>query len=159
VVTTLDFTVYGMPAPQGSKRHVGKGVMVESSKKVAPWREDVKHAALHALDTHPSWNREARSVCLVVVFYLPRPRSHYRTGHKAHLMRANAPDHVSTKPDLDKLLRSTGDALGTAGVYRDDSCLAVVVASKVYTPSRVDGAMDRPGAQIQLHIVPELVVQ
>ena len=42
----ITIRVYGTPAPQGSKRHVGRGVMVESSKKVKPWREAVKQAAL-----------------------------------------------------------------------------------------------------------------
>ena len=45
----ITITVYGMPGPQGSKRFVGtrggRGVMVESSAKVKPWREAVKHAA------------------------------------------------------------------------------------------------------------------
>ena len=41
----LTIVAYGQPAPQGSKRHVGKGVMVESSKKLRPWRQDVKAAA------------------------------------------------------------------------------------------------------------------
>ena len=45
----LTITVHGTPAPQGSKRHVGNGVMVESSKKVKPWRQDVKHAALEVI--------------------------------------------------------------------------------------------------------------
>lgn len=35
----------GAPAPQGSKRHVGRGVLIESSSKVRPWRETVKAAA------------------------------------------------------------------------------------------------------------------
>jgi hypothetical protein len=34
----LPFTVYGVPRPQGSKRHVGNGRMVESSPRVAEWR-------------------------------------------------------------------------------------------------------------------------
>jgi crossover junction endodeoxyribonuclease RusA len=34
--TTIVFTVPGKPAPQGSKRHVGRGIMVESSNHVAP---------------------------------------------------------------------------------------------------------------------------
>ena len=38
--------VIGMPAPQGSKRHVGNGIMIENSKRVKPWRQDVKEAAL-----------------------------------------------------------------------------------------------------------------
>lgn len=33
----IGFHVIGLPAPQGSKKHVGHGVMVESSKKVKPW--------------------------------------------------------------------------------------------------------------------------
>ncbi|QDH92357.1 RusA-like resolvase [Gordonia phage Spooky] len=28
----------GIPAPQGSKRHVGNGILIESSKRVGPWR-------------------------------------------------------------------------------------------------------------------------
>ena len=34
----------GVPAPQGSKRHVGGGRLVESSKKVKPWRRAVNAA-------------------------------------------------------------------------------------------------------------------
>ena len=41
----IEIVVYGQPAPQGSKRLVGK-VMLESSKKVQPWRQDVKQAVL-----------------------------------------------------------------------------------------------------------------
>ena len=33
--------VPGIPAPQGSKRHVGHGVMVESSARVKSWRVDI----------------------------------------------------------------------------------------------------------------------
>ena len=36
--------VIGIPAPQGSKRHVGHGIMIENSKRVKPWRQDVKEA-------------------------------------------------------------------------------------------------------------------
>ena len=37
--------INGLPAPQGSKRHVGGGIMVESSKRAKPWRQDVMHQA------------------------------------------------------------------------------------------------------------------
>ena len=46
------FTVHGLPAPQGSKRHVGKGVMVESSKYVKPWREAVKAETAELFEPH-----------------------------------------------------------------------------------------------------------
>ena len=45
----LTVIVYGTPAPQGSKRHVGHGRMIEQSKRVKPWRNDVKAAAETAI--------------------------------------------------------------------------------------------------------------
>ena len=46
----------GVPAPQGSKRHVGMGRMIESCKALKPWREmiiaDAKKLGIEApLDT------------------------------------------------------------------------------------------------------------
>jgi hypothetical protein len=45
--------IYGMPAPQGSKKLVGRtgkgrGILIESSRKAAPpWREAVKYVRRH----------------------------------------------------------------------------------------------------------------
>ena len=68
----MRITVHGTPAPQGSKRHVGNGVMVESSAKVKPWREAVKWAARQSMDV----GREFAFVgdiplAVDVTFYLP----------------------------------------------------------------------------------------
>ena len=41
-MSELVVVVYGVPAPQGSKRHVGHGILVESSKKLRPWRDAVR---------------------------------------------------------------------------------------------------------------------
>ncbi len=143
VVTRLDFWVHGVPAPQGSKKHVGRGVMVESSAKVKPWREAVKWAALEAIGTMPTdGSRFAISPLRVeVMFVLPRPRGHYRTGKNAHLLRDAAPRRPAAKPDIDKLIRSTFDAMSDARVWRDDSLVVTVLALKVYeTPGRPVGA-------------------
>ena len=40
--TVVTIKVSGEPAPQGSKRHVGGGRMIEASKKLPPWREAVR---------------------------------------------------------------------------------------------------------------------
>jgi len=112
----IGFTVRGIPAPQGSKRHVGKGVMVESSKKVQPWRQDVRHAAEDAMNGHLPFEGPLE---VVVTFTLPKPKTVKRLL-------------PSVRPDLDKLLRSTLDALGSAGVYGDDSQVVHVAAWKVY---------------------------
>lgn len=147
-MTELTITVHGTPAPQGSKRHVGNGVMIESSQAVKPWREAVKWAAMDAA---------SRSVACVVpyvgpvrvqaIFKFPRPKSHYRTGRNAHLLRDDAPEYKASKPDIEKLERSTFDALTDAGVWRDDAQVVETHSTKVYS--------DTPGA----HLIIEEVAQ
>lgn len=132
----LTVTVYGTPAPQGSKRHLGKGVMVESSKAVKPWREAVKHAALD-LDTRVG--PLAGPLSLELVFTVPKPKS-------APKRRTTWP---AKKPDLDKLARSTLDGLGEAGVWDDDAQVVELAAAKVYPDEGVD-ALPIPGAVIRV---------
>lgn len=132
------FRVHGLPAPQGSKKHVGNGIMVESSAKVKPWRQDVKYAALE--DLPAAGYPIIGPVRVQVTFYLPRPKGHYRTGRNAGLLRDSAPLFPHTKPDVDKLLRSTLDGMGEAGVWRDDSQVVGVGMWKRYADAVPPGA-------------------
>lgn len=134
----LQFEVIGTPAPQGSKRHVGNGVMVESSAKVKPWRQDVAAAARDAAES-AGWTAPAGSVVVHLQFRLPRPRGHYGTGRNAGRLKPSAPTHFR-KPDLDKLVRSTLDALTTARVLGDDAQVALLTARKVYADDAPVGA-------------------
>lgn len=129
---SLTITVLGLPAPQGSKRHVGHGIMVESSKRVRPWRSDVKAAAERAIGT--DWTPIKGPVSLTATFFFLRPRSHYRTGRFADVLRDDAPVFATSRAcgDIDKLLRSTLDALTAAGVIVDDSQVGMVIATKTY---------------------------
>jgi Holliday junction resolvase RusA-like endonuclease len=126
----INYFVEGEPAPQGSKNGFvknGRVVMVESSKKVKPWREAVTEQTARYL----SWNTlEAMTtpVEIALVFYLPRPKSVTR-------------DWPSVKPDLDKLIRSSFDGLTSGGLYTDDALVIAVSASKQY-------ATDKIGCQI-----------
>ena len=137
-MTTLEIDVHGLPAPQGSKRafrnpHSGRVQLVESSSRVKTWREDVKQAALDAIDSSaPNGAYLSGPIRLDVDFFVPRPKSHFRTGANAHLLRDKAPNRPVGKPDLDKLLRSTCDALTAAGVWSDDSCVVAIAAAKFY---------------------------
>ena len=118
------FTVLGLtPAPQGSKRHVGKGRMIESSAKVKPWREAVRSEALAtglAISAEP--------IYLHLLFRFRRPQGHRNAKGE---LKASAPKTVVTRPDLDKLCRSTLDAL-TGTLFHDDAQVAFLVASKEY---------------------------
>lgn len=129
-MTELRFRVVGAPGPQGSKRHVGKGVMVESSKLVKPWRQDVVAAATKAA-AEQGWH-PPREVRVVAVFTFRRPQHHYRTGKFSHELRPNAPVWHANQPDLDKLARSTLDALTTAGVIGDDAHVCDLHPMKIW---------------------------
>lgn len=111
-MSSLSITVYGEPAPQGSKKFVGviagHGVLVESSKKVKPWRQDVVAAAIDARGTASPLDGP---LSVRMVFTLPKPKS-------APKRRRSWPDK---KPDVSKLARSTEDALVTAGAIADDA--------------------------------------
>lgn len=135
----LNITVHGIPAPQGSKRHVGNGVMIESSQKVKPWREAVKYAAVEATG-HGLVAPMTGPVELHVNFHFPRPKSHYGTGRNASRVKPGAPLHPAVAPDLSKLIRSTEDALTDAGVWRDDALVVVVRAEKFYNSHGFTGA-------------------
>lgn len=135
-MSALVVRVVGDPAPQGSKRHVGNGRMIESSRKVGPWRVMVAwYAADAARDAR--WQRPDGPISVEVVFTLPRPKS----APKSRLW----PDR---RPDVDKLLRSTFDALTEAGVIRDDAQVVKVFASKLYA---LDG--EPTGAHIRIEPV------
>lgn len=141
----LVITVHGTPAPQGSKRHVGGGRMVESSKAVEPWREAVKAAAGRAMTASPDLCTVLRCpVEVEAAFYLRRPKWHYGTGRNALLVKESAPPRPHGKPDIDKLLRSTLDGL-TAAVFDDDAQVVSVTGSKWW--QELGG---RPGAIIRV---------
>jgi crossover junction endodeoxyribonuclease RusA len=124
------FTVWGIAAPQGSKRHVGKGVMLESSDRVRPWRQDVRFAALE--ERPPNWDM-AIPMRLDLVFWFPRPASHYGIKNGISYLKANAPiEPVSARiGDIDKLQRAVFDAL-TGVAYLDDRQVVEVEARKAY---------------------------
>ena len=106
--------IEGRPAPQGSKRHLGNGIMVESSKAVKPWRVDVAWRARGAFLTPFDG-----PVKLELEFVMPRPKSTPKKSTPAAIKR----------PDVDKLARAVLDAI-TGVVVADDSQIVHLVATK-----------------------------
>jgi len=125
----LDLFVAGKPAPQGSKRHVGGGTMVESSKAVGDWRSVVAWTAANAYSGEPLTG----AVVLAVEFVMPRPKSLPKTRP--------TPPHTK-RPDVDKLLRAVGDALSGV-LWCDDSQVVEEVGRKRYAEPD-----ERPGAHL-----------
>ena len=136
--------VIGIPAPQGSKRHVGNGIMIENSKRVKPWRQDVKEAALN----HYQGEVIDQAVEIEIIFIFVRPKSHFGTGKNSRKLKPSAPVFVTSKGigDIDKLQRSTYDALSESSggnVLKDDSLIVQNRNSKRYCV-----AGENPGAKI-----------
>jgi Holliday junction resolvase RusA-like endonuclease len=149
-VSALVITVYGRPAMQGSKRHVGRGVMIESSKRTRPWRENVRNATRAEIDA-TGWRRLDSPVSVIVELFFDRPRSHYRTGRNAHLLRDNAPTRPANRAsgDIDKMLRAIFDAVCDAGAITDDAQVIAVEAYKHWT-GETPGLLPVAGARIEI---------
>ena len=135
----VSWKVEGIPAPQGSKRHVGFGRMIESCKALKPWREQIiAETRLNALV--PQGLDEA--VALSLVFLFPRPKGHFNSKGQ---VKPSAPEHKTTKPDIDKLARAVLDSLTLAGVFRDDALVYSLTLQKRYCIGQ-----EAPGVMITL---------
>ena len=134
----LEFDVYGLPAPQGSKRAFvrnGRANLVEvAGESLTIWRHSVTAAARKVIEVE-AWEpiREG-PIEVHVLFWLPRPKS--RQVDVWH----------ATRPDIDKLARATLDALTAASIWHDDCQVAELWVRKRY---EVDGHRT-PGAMISV---------
>lgn len=110
----IEFFVPGSPAPQGSKRHVGHGRMIESSKALGPWRERVALAAHSHAD-----GLMGGPIRIRLKFVMPRPKS---------TPKRTTPPAVK-RPDIDKISRAILDAI-TGVLIADDSQVVDLHATK-----------------------------
>lgn len=117
--------VRGTPAPQGSKRHIGNGRMIEMSKAVGPWREAVRAETARTCSLPLDGPLRVQ-----LVFSIRRPRSHYRTGKNNWLLKPGAPAWPAARPDIDKLARAVLDGLTMGGAWKDDGQVAWLATVK-----------------------------
>lgn len=139
----IEFFVAGVPVPKGSaKAFMRPGakfptVMQDNREKQKPWASAIGYAAQQEV----AESIQAGAVEINILFHMPRLKGHYGTGKNGGTLKASAPTYHTSKPDLDKLIRCVKDAL-TGIVWKDDSQVATVCASKVYS--------EQPGAQIKI---------
>lgn len=122
----IEYTIEGTPRPQGSKRHVGNGIMIEASKHIKDWRAFARLKAAFAMHQHQRIDKP-NAVKVLVIFGFERPKKHSTTKG----VRLDAPMYHTSTPDTDKLLRALLDSM-TGIVFEDDSQVAVVDVRKVY---------------------------
>ena len=139
-MTGWTLVAYGVPGPQGSKVMFPGGGSRESSKKVKPWRQDVKDAGLHLREQGaPVLDGP---IAVRMVFTLARPKSARKTDL-----------HPTKYPDVSKLARSTEDAITTAGLWADDARVCDYVRlAKVW--AGFDGeALPMPGVLVMAEVI------
>ena len=135
-------SVKGMEsAPQGSKKHVGRGIMVETSKRLKSWRKTVDmRAKLIVADIM------IEPVEVEVVFWFKRPQRHYLPNG---MVRQSAPVYITNKNkgDLDKHCRALLDSL-TKSAFADDSQVVSLHAVKKYCETE-----SQTGATIKIRTI------
>jgi crossover junction endodeoxyribonuclease RusA len=132
-VTAIGFTVLGKAEPQGSTKAFmvkGRPRITSANPKMKPYRQEVGQTALFAraaLGIHGVWAGRHVPVSVRYDFYFAKPKS----VPKGRISPA-------VKPDIDKLVRSTTDAL-TGILYADDGQIIKVTALKHYgLPERTE---------------------
>lgn len=131
----IAYTVAGEPAPQGSKRHVGNGRMIEASKRLKPWRDQVIAVTRKLAEEVETLDGPLH---VRMEFRVTRPKT----------VKRNYPITRSSG-DLDKLVRGVSDGIVIGGLVTDDSCFININASKRYT-------LENPGVTIYLDKIGEL---
>lgn len=129
----LRFRVPGIPRPGGSKRafvnkKTGRAIITEDCTRSKDWRSVVTAFAHDAMMGHELFTGP---IAVEFIFYLARPKGHFRTGAHAGEIRTFAPIYPAVKPDTTKYVRSTEDAM-TGIVWRDDAQIVDQTAYKRY---------------------------
>lgn len=142
----ISIEVAGEPAPKGSMRAMlvrGRAMMIPggssaNQRALHAWAKAVSESARASLgDRGPIFVDVA--VEAHCVFRLPRPASHY--GRRGTLLPSAPPDHWHiVKPDGDKLLRATLDAL-TGIVFDDDARIPISGSVKQWCHRGKEGAV------------------
>ena len=71
------------------------------------------------------------AISVSMVFHMPRPKSHYRSGKYSHLLKDMSPRKHTSRPDIDNITKFYLDAM-TGLFWKDDSSVCSIEAIKIY---------------------------
>ena len=135
--SSFTFTVLGKAAPQGSKTYKGRGVMVDSCKRLKAWRQLVRKTAKELRPC--GWHaRLDAPICVSVVFVFARANDQYINNTPGpNRLKPDAPQHCTKRiGDVDKLSRAILDSLSEGVIYNDDAQVIDLIAHKRYANDR-----------------------
>lgn len=135
----IDLWIPGEPATAGSKKHVGNGILVDSSgKKGVAWRTAVQDAARKV---HAGPPIKDTPLAMLAFFYRNRPKGHY--GARGNVKPRYKSAKWAGRPDATKLVRAIEDALNKV-LYHDDSQIVLSMQMKLWCDDTTHG----PGARV-----------
>lgn len=140
---TIHFFAQGTPRPKGSHRAFvrgGRAIVTDDNPKGKAWEQAVAKVATRAMCGQPPLEVPLR---ISMGFLLARPAGHL--GAKG--LRPSAHPRPTVRPDLDKLVRSCGDALNGV-VYADDALVVRLAAEKRYAAPD-----EMPGVFVKVEVV------
>lgn len=120
----------GQPRPRAFARKMGDRFVarVYDAGTAEAWKSEIAAAARPFIPDEPI----RVPVSLDLIFVLPRPKGHYRTGKHAGELRPDAPLYHTAKPDFDNLAKAVSDTLTTLGFFRDDALIVDHTLTKLY---------------------------
>lgn len=124
----IHLVIQGEPKAQKRHRHASRGKFIQKYDPSAADKGDFlsivqKNAPAKPFDV---------PIRVVVRFYFSRPKSHYKTGKNAGVLRDNAPKFHTSRPDFDNCGKFFSDAMNKV-FWRDDSVISQCSISKMYS--------------------------
>src|SRR5699024_12325350 len=96
--------------------------MFEVAKALPAWKRAMASALIQYQHSLGGGDPYSGPVVLTAHFLMPRPKSHYRPGRFAHVLKDSAPEQHTQKPGGDQLVRALRDSPTREGFWTD-GCL------------------------------------
>ena len=120
----FESTINFEPVSLKRHRHRLKGGTYDPSKKD-------KDDFIKTIENFPE-EKMTKPIRCILNFYCKRPKTHYKTGKNAHILKDTAPKYNINNKDLDNTVKFVLDALNDK-LYTDDSLIFEISCSKMYS--------------------------
>lgn len=120
----FESTINFEPVSLKRHRHRLKGGTYDPSKKD-------KDDFIKVIENFPE-EKMTKPLKCILNFYCKRPKTHYKTGKNAHILKDTSPKYNINNKDLDNMVKFVLDALNDK-LYTDDSLIFEISCSKMYS--------------------------
>ena len=119
----FESTINFEPVSLKRHRHRLKGGTYDPSKKE-------KDEFIKSIENFPT-EKMSKPIKCILNFYCKRPKTHYKTGKFAHILKDTSPKYNINNKDLDNMVKFVLDALNEK-LYNDDSQIIEITCTKSY---------------------------